>query len=69
MFLLPILFAWISVYVPDHIPGFAAHPMVFAVTGDLVVFTSMFVLGGAFWDKLRALFVYEAEARFPKSAG
>jgi hypothetical protein len=65
MFLLPILFAWIPIYVPNTIPGFAAHPMVFAVTGDLMLLTSLFVLGGDFWDKLRSLFVYRARARFP----
>jgi hypothetical protein len=26
---------------------------------------SLFVLGGDFWDKLRALFLYQARAIFP----
>jgi hypothetical protein len=29
---------------------------------------SLFVLGGDFWDKLRALFIGEAKAVFPKTA-
>lgn len=66
MFLLPILFAWASIYVLEHIPGFAAHPMAFAVTGDLMFLASLFVLGGDFWDKLRSLFVHGAKARFPE---
>jgi len=68
MFLLPLLFAWISIYVPNLIPGFAAHPMAFAMTGDVMFFASLFVLGGDFWDKVRSLFVHEARARFPEAA-
>ena len=69
MFLLPILFAWISIYVPNLIPGFATHPLAFALTGDVMLLVSLFVLGGDFWDKLRALFVHAARARFPEAAG
>jgi hypothetical protein len=29
---------------------------------------SIFVLGGNFWDKIRALFIRESTARFPASA-
>lgn len=68
MFLLPLLFAWISAYVPNHIPGFAANPIAFAVIGDVMFATSLFVLGGDFWDKFRALFVHGARARFPEAA-
>jgi len=28
------------------------------VTGDLMLLASLFVLGGDFWDKIRALFVW-----------
>jgi hypothetical protein len=34
---------------------------------DCATLTSLFVLGGDFWDKLRALFLYEARAVFPAS--
>lgn len=68
MFLIPVLFAWLSIYVPHLIPGFTTHPMAYAVTGDLMFFLSVFVLGGDFWDKFRALFVYGARARFPEMA-
>ncbi|MGD1986316.1 MAG: hypothetical protein PVH74_11575 [Desulfobacterales bacterium] len=27
---------------------------------------SFFILGGDFWDKFRALFIYEAKAQIPK---
>ena len=65
MFLVPILFAWITIYVPNLIPGLVTHPIAFAVTGDLMLVASLFVLGGDFWDKIRALFVHGARAHFP----
>ena len=67
MFLVPVLFGWLSVYIPHLIPGFVEHPMVYAITGDVMFFLSVFVLGGDFWDKIRALFVYGARVRFPES--
>jgi hypothetical protein len=35
------------------------------VAADMLFVVSLFVLGGEFWDKLRALFVYDARAEFP----
>jgi len=42
------------------------HPRILALMGDLLLLVSLFVLGGDFWDKLRALFVREATVVFPK---
>ncbi len=42
----------------------AAPLLPFAVGGDLLLLSSLFVLGGNFWDKVRALFLYDAEAHF-----
>ena len=35
------------------------------VIGDLMFLASFFVLGGEFWDKVRALFLHEAKAQLP----
>jgi hypothetical protein len=32
------------------------------VAGDLIFLVSLFVLGGDFWDKLKALFIFESKA-------
>jgi len=58
MFCFPFLFAFISVYAHAYIPGYSANPIPYAITGDILLITSLFVLGGDFWDKLRGLFVY-----------
>ena len=58
MFILPILFGWVSIYAADYIPLFDENQLAYAIGGDLLLLTSLFVLGGDFWDKLRALFVH-----------
>ena len=64
MFCTPILFAWLSLYLGDYIPGYAHDPLPYALAGDILLLASLFVLGGDFWDKLRSLFVHNAVARF-----
>ena len=68
MFLLPLLFGWLAPYAPQLLPGYEAHRFAVNFTGDLLLLASLFVLGGDFWDKVRALFVYEAKAQFPVGA-
>ncbi len=66
IFFVPILFGWISIYAADYIPGFSQNPLPYAIGGDLLLLVSLFVLGGDFWDKIRALFVYDSKAHFPQ---
>jgi len=66
LFAVPLLFGWAAPYLGHHIPGFDEHPLPLAITGDVVLLISLFVLGGDFWDKLRALFVHGARAVFPE---
>ncbi len=63
----PILFGWSSIYMVDLIPGFADHPFLYAVGGDLILLVSLFVLGGDFWAKMRALFVYSDRVCSPNA--
>jgi hypothetical protein len=53
MFFLPVLFGWLAPYGTSRIPGYEAHHLVVNVIGDVLLFSSLFVLGGDFWDKLR----------------
>jgi hypothetical protein len=64
LFLLPLLFGWLAPYGPGAIPGYEAQRLAVNLAGDLLLLTSLFVLGGDFWEKLRALFVYDARVRF-----
>lgn len=65
MFTLPLLLAWATPYAPYLLHGLDLNRLGLAVAGDLTWVTSLFVLGGDFWDKLRSLFVYGARAKFP----
>ena len=66
MWLIPAIYAWIVMYAPpDRMPGFLEYRIQMGLTIDFIFVCSFFVLGGDFWYKLRALFVYEAKASFP----
>ena len=66
MFCLPLLFALVSVYLAELIPGYLQNPLPYAITGDLMLLSSLFVLGGDFWDKMRALFLHDAKVLITK---
>ena len=61
MFVLPIAIGWLAPYGPDQILGYEPQGLTLNVVFDLMFFSSFFVLGGEFWDKLQALFVYGAK--------
>ena len=66
MFTLPVLFGWLGPYVSPHIPGYEANRFIASAAIDLLFVASLFVLGGDFWDKVRALLIYEAKAQIPQ---
>jgi hypothetical protein len=61
LFSIPLLFGWLVPYLTGHFPIFDEHRLLFAIIGDLLLFSSLFVLGGEFWDKLRALFIHRSK--------
>ena len=65
LFVGPVLFGWIASYVPSWLPAENAVRVWTNLGLDLIVAASLIVLGGDFWDKLRALFRYDARVMFP----
>ena len=63
MFVLPIIFGWLGPYGAHLIPGYETQRFVVSLIGDVMFVASLFVLGGDFWDKIRALFVYDARVQ------
>lgn len=61
MFTLPLFMAWLLPYFGHFISVYQEHIVLFSIAGDLLFISSLFVLGGEFWDKLQALFIYEAK--------
>jgi hypothetical protein len=64
MFVLPAIFGWLGPYGVHLIPGYETHRFVVSLIGDVMFVASLFVLGGDFWDKIRALFSHSARVQF-----
>ena len=57
-FTVPLLFALLFPYLSHHFIVLEKIESVINIGGDVMFFTSFFILGGEFWDKIRALFTY-----------
>jgi hypothetical protein len=69
MFAVPLVFGWLAPYAADLVPGYPGNEFTYAIVGDLLLLVSLFVLGGDFWDMLRALFSGGATGVFPNTTG
>ena len=63
MFLLPLVPTYIQAYQPEWLPDASSWRWGVKALADGLFIASLFVLGGDFWDKLRALFTREARAQ------
>jgi len=66
LFLIPIIAGWLIPYITNLIPSYEENKYAISIVGDVVLITSLFVLGGDFWDKLRSLFIYGTRVVFPE---
>ena len=60
LFVAPLLYGWLSPYLAEYIPRYEDNALTFSVVGDCLLVVSLIVLGGEFWEKIRALFMYRA---------
>jgi hypothetical protein len=65
MFCLPFLGSLFETYASHIVPHLVINRLWVDILLDIMLVASLFVLGGNFWDKLRSLFVAEAQAVFP----
>lgn len=65
MFCLPLLSAILEPYIDNTWPGLRPNLWQFQLLGDVMFIASFFVLGGSFWEKIRALFVRTARVFEP----
>jgi hypothetical protein len=65
MFCIPLVLDWIQTYAGNLTSALVTNRLWIDVGGDFLLLASLFVLGGNFWDKVRALFIREATAHFP----
>lgn len=60
MFCLPLITAFLEPYIDSFWPGLRPNLWQLQLLGDAMLIGSFFVLGGNFWDKVRALFIRTA---------
>lgn len=62
LFSSPLIFGFIWPYASRNFPFLDQYSVWMYIGGDAILLSSLFVLGGDFWDKLRSLFVYRSRA-------
>ncbi|UCE62517.1 MAG: hypothetical protein JSU59_06380 [Nitrospirota bacterium] len=65
LFVLPILVGWLLPYGAHLLSFYPENRVLVNVALDLLFISSVFVLGGDFWDKIQSLFIQEARVQFP----
>ena len=65
LFCLPLIFAFLSPYLKLHFHLLDNIPIYISLISDVMLISSVFVLGGNFWDKLRALFIHRVKVFLP----
>lgn len=65
MLCVSVLLGWITPYASIWCRGYVGNEISVAIAGDVFLLISLFLLGGDFWDKLRALFKHDAKAQLP----
>ena len=61
----PLLLGWATPYLRGLMPGYGDYDIAPAIAGDGLLLLGLFLPGGDFWDKLRALFIHGATAHLP----
>jgi hypothetical protein len=65
MLFLPLVVSFLEPYLTLLLIRERLPHWVYGVIDDTLFLTSFFVLGGEFWDKVKALFIYEARTVLP----
>ena len=65
MFLVPVIPTYLQAYKPEWLPDNSPLRWQVKIAADVIFIASFFVLGGDFWDKLHALFTWDAKAAAP----
>ena len=68
MFCLPFLQGLLETYSAHLAPQLVERQLWVEILRNGIFVASVFVLGGEFWDKVRAIFVVEARAIFPEES-
>jgi len=67
MFIIPLAIGWLFPYFEHLITWHKEYHLWINIVGDVLLISSLFVLGGDFWEKLRSLFIYNQKPNFESS--
>lgn len=62
MFSIVILFGVVLPYILNHLVYLQEHLIKVTLISDFILISSLWILGGDFWDKLRSIYVYNSRA-------
>lgn len=65
LFSVRLLVGWASPYVPEFVPAPSQNRILIGAVGDIMLLVSLWLLGGDFWDELRALYLPTARINLP----
>jgi hypothetical protein len=65
LFVLSIVFGSLLPYLPGFLVDWKSNETFWSLVNDVFLLVSLYVLGGEFWNKLAALFSYDAKVSFP----
>ena len=66
MFILTLVLGWVAPYALFLLEVPRTTILFGAITADVTFVASLLILGGAFWEKLRALFTYPSDSAQPE---
>ena len=66
MFMVPMLMTWIAPYVTGLLRPGSVYGFLQEVSLEVLLLVGLFMLGGEFWDKMRALFQHRTKVEFPR---
>jgi hypothetical protein len=58
-FIIPLVLAWLLPYIEHYLSAMENYKIYLNIGGDVMLFISLLILGGEFWEKIRALFIQD----------
>jgi hypothetical protein len=64
LFMVPMLMTWVAPYAPTILGPGSTYELLQGRAFEVLLLIGLFLLGGEFWDKVRALFKHRAKIEF-----
>lgn len=68
LFMVPMLMTWIAPYITGLLRPGSMFGFLQELSLEVLLLIGLFLLGGEFWDKMRALFKHRAKVEIPRTS-